>query len=415
MHPTKAFLSLGAAATLALLAPAPSHALTLALTDLGIAPGFDSRTPTYGYGLNARGDVVGQIGTGLGTQTALWRAPAQPTSRRSATYIAPPAGYSNSVSYQINARGDFVGSVASGGNLAGVNRGGTWSTLPAIGAGASTGRGYAINDAGTIVGQDLPGNYGFPLRWVPNASGGYAAQRLTGLGGGGIAADINASGQMVGASNVGVLLGPSHAVLWQAGNTVTDLGVLDATWNHSTARALNDAGVVVGTSRNSAGKLEAVRWSGGTMAALGGIPGWQNYPFAAQADTLSDALDVNNLGWVVGRALRADGQMVGFLWREGLGMVDLNTLVSPTDPWFAGSDVFNPNGFLITGATATNDNGQILVSARYNYRLGPTNAWQVTHAFLLTPDALPPVPEPASGVLLALGAVMLALRRRHRA
>jgi probable HAF family extracellular repeat protein len=414
-NPTRA-ISAAAALAIAVFCPAPALALSFALTDLGIAPGFEARQPTYGYGLNARGDVIGQISTSQYTQTALWTAPAQDGTRRSAVYVPPVAGsvgYRNGVGYHINASGHFVGTLSDGGNMAAVYRNGGWSVLPGVGVAQSTGRAYAINDAGTIVGQDLPGNYGFPLRWLPDGQGGYTPQRLNGLGGGGIARDVNASGQIAGASNVGVLLGASHAVLWQADNTVTDLGVLSASSNHSVARALNDAGVVVGESRNASNQLEAFRWKDGAMTGLGAIPGWQAYPYPVAS--LSSAADVNNLGWVVGTALRADGQNVGFLWREGLGMVDLNTLISPADPWFAGADVFNPPGLLITGATAVNDSGRIVVTAVYNYRLGPSNAWQVTHAFLLSPDALPPVPEPASAVLLALGGLALAAVARRRA
>lgn len=398
-----------AAASLALLAAAPVHALTFALTDLGIAPGWDARSPTYGLGMNADGDVVGYLGTGASTQAATWLAPPQDGTRRAGTYVPPPAGFSNALPYQINASGHFVATVSNGGNLAAVNRNGSWTVLPGLSGGLSTGRAYAINDAGTIAGQDLPGNYGFPLRWLPDGNGGYTPERLAGLGGGGIARDINAGGQIAGASNVGALLGPSHAVLWQPGNAVTDLGVLSTTWNHSVAHALNDAGVVVGESRNAANRLEAFRWANGAMAGLGAIPGWEAYPFPVS--NLSSANDVNNLGWIVGSALRSDGRTVGFLWREGVGMVDLNTLISPADPWFGNTDVFNPAGLLITGATATNDAGQILVSAVYNYRLGPSNAWQVTHAFVLTPDALPAIPEPSSAALLALGVLVLAWRR----
>lgn len=410
-NPIRPF-STAAALAIAALSPVPALALSFSITDLGVAPGFSVLQPTYGLGLNADGDVIGHLGTGASTQAGRWDAPAQDGTRRAATYVAPPSGFSNALPYQINRSGQFVATVSSGGNLAAVNRNGSWSLLPGISGGNSTGRAYAINDAGTIAGQDLPGNYGFPLRWLPDGSGGYTPQRLNGLGGGGIARDINASGQIAGASNIGALLGPSHATLWQADNRVTDLGVLSATWNHSVAHALNDTGVVVGESRNAANKLEAFRWENGTMLGLGAIPGWQAYPHPY--GNLSSANDINNLGWIVGSALRSDGQTVGFLWRPGLGMVDLNTLVPAGDPWYGNTEVYNPAGMLITGATATNDRGQILVSAVYNYVLGPGSVRQVTHAFLLTPDAVPAVPEPASALLMALGGLVLAGLARRR-
>jgi probable HAF family extracellular repeat protein len=399
---------------LALLLPLSAHALTFSIVDLGPAAGWDPRTLTLGHGLNSRGDVVGQIGTSASTQTGRWLAPAADGTKRVGVYVPPAAGYSNALAYDVNSQGTAVGTLGAGGNLAAAMVNGAWRTLPAIGSSAaSSGFGYGIADNGQIVGQDLPGNYGFPVRWRPDGQGGWTAERLSGLGGGGIAHDVNELGQVAGGSNVGALLGATHAVLWEADNRVTDLGVLNPTFDFSLAHALNGDAVVVGDSRNARNQLEAFRWEGGSMVGLGAIPGWQAYPHPIS--TPSSARDINDAGWIVGQALRGDGQMAGFLWRDGQGMVDLNNLVSPGDPFFSSPDVYTPApGFLITGAAAVNDRGQVLAYGRYNLRTGPASAWQVTHAFLLTPDVAPAIPEPATWATLLLGMLAIGAYARRR-
>lgn len=398
----------------ALLGSPAAHALSFTLTDLGPAPGFN---PLYSAGraINEQGTVVGHIGDGgINAQTAIWAVPAVEGTQRVGSYVPPLAGYRNSIADGINASGTMAGTVADGGPLAAVHRNGSWSILPSLYTVQVGGQAFDINDAGVIVGQDLPGNYGFPLRWLPDGNGGFTAQRLNGLGGGGKASAINASGQIAGGSNVGVLLGPTHAVRWEANGNVTDLGVLSATWNHSEALGLNDQGTVVGESRNAQNKMEAFRWEGGVLTGMAAIPGWENYAFLNTVSALSTARDINNAGWIVGEALRADGQKPGFLWRPGHGMEDLNSFISLSDPFFSRSDVYQPSpGFRIEDAYAVNEAGQIVVTAVFNYVYPNTAVRQATHAFLLTPDVAP-VPEPATAVLTLLGLAGLAVRARRR-
>jgi probable HAF family extracellular repeat protein len=396
----------------ALASASSAWALSFSLTDLGPTPGFNPQF-SAGRALNEQGDVVGLIGdAGRNAQAALWAAPGTEGTGRTAAYIPPLSGYRNGVADGVNRAGVIAGTVADGGPMAAVYQQGSWRLLPSVSNVATGGQAFDINDAGVIVGQDLPGNYGFPLRWVPNGQGGYTAQRLNGLGGGGIANAINAGGQIAGGSNVGALLGPTHAVLWQANGSVTDLGVLNTTTNHAVALGINDSGVVVGESRNAQNKLEAFVWRDGTMTGLGALPGHASYPYLGTVSSLSSARDINNAGWIVGEALRADGQSPGFLYRPGEGMVDLNSLISASDPFFLRSDVYQPNaGFGIDDAYAVNEAGQIVVAAHFNYVYPNGAVRQATHAFLLTPDT-PPVPEPDATWLALTGLTWVMLRRR---
>ncbi|GAA2367054.1 hypothetical protein Cme02nite_29270 [Catellatospora methionotrophica] len=96
-----------------------------------------------------------------------------------------------------------------------------------------------------------------------------------------------------------------------------DLGTLTGTCC-SQAFAINDHGVVVGSSQVGAGENppeHAFRWKDGVMIDLGTLGG-----------TRSGAAAVNNNGWIVGGSTLSSGAMRPFLWRPGLGMIDLGSL-----------------------------------------------------------------------------------------
>lgn len=198
------------------------------------------------------------------------------------------------------------------------------------------------------------GFYGVFLGLVTGGLIGAPAQAAPGdiynlgvLPGGGFsqANDLNASGQVIGYSQVG---GSSvyHAFLYTGTPGVNgqmfDLGSLGGSNRDSFANAISDAGHIVGDSQISNGSFRAFLYTGtpgagGQMINLGTLPGGQD----------SYANDVNNLGQVVGEAYNSSGRSRAFLYTGGT-MYDLGTLPGGTYSW----------------ATAINDSGQIVGSSR---------------------------------------------------
>ncbi len=144
----------------------------------------------------------------------------------------------------------------------------------------------------------------------------------------GAATAINYRGQVVGISGVcDVAIGAfsaKHAVLWRNG-AATDIGNLGgAGWN--TPTAINNRGQIVGFSDLpgdvSGGALtlnfHAFLWTKeGGIQDLGTLSG----------DTLSEALDINDRGQVVGVSCSAGfASCRVFLWQDG-EMKDLNSLI----------------------------------------------------------------------------------------
>jgi probable HAF family extracellular repeat protein len=154
-----------------------------------------------------------------------------------------------------------------------------------LGPGLSIANG--MNDRGQIVG----GN------WVWRAS---TVTHLTGLPSlpdlGVMARAINVSGVVVGSAATGT--GPVQPALWRNGK-ITDLGSLPGI-THSTARAINAAGDVVGTADDECfpcAAPRAWRWRAGVLTPLDDLipagSGW----------TLREANGVNDRGQIVGTGL----------------------------------------------------------------------------------------------------------------
>jgi len=175
----------------------------------------------------------------------------------------------------------------------------------------------------------------------------------------GFASGLNKRGQVVGLSD---LLGDQqwHAFAWDQQRKIQDLGTLGG--SNSAAIMNNDAGHAIGTSLLS-GDIFSERgflWRNGKMANLGSL----------HDDLCSEAYSLNSKDQVVGSSIpgcdfnNESGYSV-FLWEDGAGIVDLNTLVS------RGSDLH------LSVPETINDRGQI---AGFGFL---PNGEQ--HAFLLIP------------------------------
>lgn len=194
--------------------------------------------------------------------------------------------------------------------------------------GGNNSEAFAINNAGNVVG------------WSHNAAGTsratlWSASSIIDLG----AVDgsteseaygINASNQIVGLSIIG---STRYATLWNydgSNVSVTNLGVGEA-------YAINDSGTAIGVSGN-----RAVFWTGDSMATLTSLFGE------------SSASDINNAGLIVGDSRDASGDYHGVLWSSG-NIFDLTSLLDQS---------LIDAGWLITDAFSINESGNILAYAK---------------------------------------------------
>ncbi|RYG26675.1 PEP-CTERM sorting domain-containing protein [bacterium] len=332
-----------------------------------------------------------------------------------------PFGYDRDFAAGINSNGEVVGYVTTAGDVSRPFRwtmGGGYEVLPSLGG--TNAYGFAINDAGVLVGQSDTG-VGIETRAFRQVPAG-PVEPLPTLGGSfGSAQGINSAGAIVGSSHNG---STNRAFIWQSGSGTTDLGGFTLTGS-SSAYDINDLGNVVGSAETAGGDLHAFYFDGGAFDDIGTLG----------SGTSSTALALNESNVVVGYAgLNPINSTYGaFSWTLGGGIQPLSSLFTYDTralginesndavgwSWINSvgdaraviwkglgavvnlNDVIDPgSGWLLTSATGINDSGQIVGVGQFG---------GVSRAYLLTP-----VPEPASLIALALGGAAL-LRRRRKA
>lgn len=336
-------------ATAALLALAAAAAGQVTIQDVG-----SNLRPTA---VSSTGAVVGYAQSGY-YRPFMWTAGSG--SQLLPTFAGDPAA----VASGINSAGQIVGeSFPQPYNAGRAVRwdGASLTDLGVlagdIGAGAND-----INDAGQICGTSMSDTGTFrPFIWTPSQG----MQQLSGITAGQARA-INSAGQVTGYIGDDHLGGPFTAYRWTAPGSVQPLGVL-AGFQWSFGEGINDTGNVAGWCRRSGGPDAAFLWTqAGGLMNLGSLGGGD-----------ADARGLNNFNHVVG-----DSAGRAFLWRPGLGMIDLNTLLPPESGW------------VLQYAVGINDAEQIVGFGILN---GVDHTWMMT------------IPAPGTGVLL-----LAALFRRRR-
>ncbi len=119
------------------------------------------------------------------------------------------------------------------------------------------------------------------------------------------AAAVNDRGVIVGSSKTAD--GHDHAVRWDPDGRITDLGLLPG-GGHSRATEINNNGDIVGAGDAAGENERAVRWApDGTVTALDRVPGEHN----------SGANGINDDGYVVGSASVGHLMSLAVVWEPG--------------------------------------------------------------------------------------------------
>jgi len=347
---------------------APASAQSYTIQGLGF---LDGGPYSEAFGLNANGQVVGLAYLTPTTYHAFLY------SGGTMTDLGTFAGGGNSVAYGINNAGQVVGyAFTAGGNQNAFRySGGTMTNLGALGGNTSLAQ--AINSSGQVVGYAFPGN-GNSAAFL--YSGGVMTN-LEPAGTGGAAYGINDAGQVVGdVSNVPFIY---------SGGTFTYLPTFGGMFNIATA--INAAGTqVVGFSNTAANgdtTQHAFLYSNGTLTNLGTFGDYDE----------SSANAINDSGQIVGLCFSPNGGFGtnnAFIYEDGT-LTNLNSLIPADSDW------------ILEDATAINDSGQIA-----GYGIDPAGT---AEAFLLTPTAVAPIPEPSTSILAIVGcAAALAWKGRSR-
>src|SRR5215216_5820125 len=277
------------------------------MTELGVLPGGSS---SAAWGINDVGQIVGESNF---DETSGGRAILYENGTMTNLGTLPnPGTYGRSVAYDINDSGQVVGvSDTMEGSTDGrahehafLFEDGTMTDLHALGSNDRS-MAVAINNSGQIVGSEGFANGGGTAFLYENGNTTDLSARM------GVyrsnPEDISDSGQIVGNMLSSIGQESEHAFLYDTDGPVTDLGTLPGR-NYSIAVAINSSGQIVGYSDlDDVSNATAFLYNGGAMTNLNDLipadSGWQ----------LSQAIDINDSGTIVGWGINPNGQRHGFL------------------------------------------------------------------------------------------------------
>jgi uncharacterized membrane protein len=327
----------------------------------------------------------------------------------------------------INRRGDVVGySGLNENELPFVWRGGITTGLSPL-PGDPEGTAFAINDAGRIVGESRPASFA-GLQAVAWNADGSAAPLLDPAGNFRSAASgINRHGD----TSVFIQYSSDNrdveGALVRADGSVVRAGRLES-GGYSQALGINDDATIVGLASFGAGERPFVKTADGAILGL-------DLGLASTVRAFGAARAISETGMVAGDLLLGSASSI-FTWTAGGGVRDLGrpfgsagfdanvlglnnsgTLVgfgrvtgfAPLAWMWTENDGFlsltnllpNNSGWLLLGATAINDRGQIVGFGIFDGQL---------RGFRMSA-----VPEPMSWLLLITGFGLVGtIRRRHR-
>lgn len=261
--------------------------------------------------------------------------------------------------YAVNDAGVVVGEFNNDSSRAFVYSEGVMSGLTRLAGGTDNGVALDINNSNVIVGSSSNGTASKATKWTYNGTT-YVASDLGTIAGTptatGRAAAINENGAAAGQSTNSA--GTTQATLWNGSNIVNITSLGDGT-RFSQAFGINESLEVVGSSStgqtvgeligtgSSTGITRAFHWKDVIITEL---PPFNLYTPENNGSTTnyhSTANDINDAGVIVGNSQRIAGMpAVATVWENGVA-IDLNTLLPPGSGW------------VLTNADGINDRGDI--------------------------------------------------------